>query len=42
MPRQRFSPEQFVSQLQEAEVLLAEGRTTAEMYRSVGVIEHTY
>ncbi len=42
MPRKRFSPEQVISKLREAEVLLAEGKTTAEMCRSLGVTEHTY
>lgn len=42
MPRKRFSPEQVISKLREAEVLLAEGKTTAEMRRSLGVTEHTY
>lgn len=29
MPRKRFSPEQVISKLREAEVMLAQGRTTA-------------
>ncbi len=42
MPRKRFSPEQVISKLREAEVLLAQGKSTAEMCRSLGVTEHTY
>ena len=42
MPRKRFSPEQVISKLREAEVLLAQGKTTAEVSRSLGVTEHTY
>jgi transposase-like protein len=42
MPRKRFSPEQIISKLREAEVLLAQGKTTAEVSRSLGVTEHTY
>ena len=42
MPRERFSPEQIISKLREAEVLLAQGKTTAEVSRSLGVTEHTY
>ena len=42
MPRKCFSPEQIISKLREAEVLLAQGKTTAEVSRSLGVTEHTY
>jgi len=42
MPGKRFSPEQIISKLREAEVLLAQGKTTAEVSRSLGVTEHTY
>ncbi len=42
MPRKRFSAEQIISKLREAEVLLAQGKTTAEVSRSLGVTEHTY
>ena len=42
MPRKRFSPEQIITKLREAEVLLAQGKTTAEVSRSLGVTEHTY
>ncbi len=42
MPRKRFSLEQIISKLREAEVLLAQGKTTAEVSRSIGVTEHTY
>ena len=42
MPKKRFSPEQIIGKLREAEVLLAQGKTTAEVSRSLGVTEHTY
>ena len=42
MPRKRYSPEQVISKLREAEVLLSQGKTTAEVSRSLGVTEHTY
>ncbi len=42
MPRKRFSPEQVISKLREADVLLAQGKTTAEVSRSLGLTEHTY
>ena len=42
MPRKRFSPEQIISKLREAEVLLSQGKVTAEVCRSIGVTEQTY
>ncbi len=35
MPRKRFSPEQIISKLREAEVLLSQGKTTAELCRAL-------
>ena len=42
MPRKRFSPEQIISKLREAEVLLVQGKTTAEVCRALNVSEQTY
>jgi putative transposase len=42
MPKKRFSPEQVISKLREAEVLLAQGKTTAEACRALNVSEQTY
>jgi transposase-like protein len=42
MPRKRFTPEQIISKLREAEVLLAQGKTTAEVCRALNVSEQTY
>jgi putative transposase len=42
MPRKRCSPGQIISKLREAEVLLAQGKTTAEVSRLLGITEHTY
>lgn len=42
MPRKRFSPEQIISKLREAEVLLSQGKTTAEVCRALDVSEQTY
>ncbi len=41
MPRKRCSPEQIISKLREAEVLLAQGRTRLEVYRALNVSEQT-
>lgn len=42
MPRKRFSPEQIISKLREAEVLLSQGKTTAEVCRALNVSKQTY
>jgi transposase-like protein len=42
MPRKRYSVEQVMAKLREAEVLLARGATTPEMCRKIGVSDQTY
>jgi putative transposase len=42
VPRKRFTPEQIISKLREAEVLLAQGKTTVEVCRALNVSEQTY
>ncbi len=42
MPRKRFSVEQIINHLREADVLLAQGRTIGEVSRQLGVSEQTY
>ena len=42
MPKQRFSVEQIIHHLREAEVLLAQGRTVGEVCRQIGVSEQSY
>jgi putative transposase len=42
MPKKRFSPEQIISKLREAEVLLSQGKTTVEVCRALNVSEQTY
>jgi putative transposase len=42
MPRKRYSVEQILSKLREAEVALAQGATTAEVCRNIGVTDQTY
>jgi len=42
MSRKRFTPEQIVSKLREAEVLLAQGKTVGEACRQLQVTENTY
>ena len=42
MKRKRYSVEQIIGKLREAEVLLAQGRTVKEVSRGLGVTEQTY
>ena len=42
MGRKRFSPEQIITMLREAEVLLTQGTPVAEACRKLGVTEQTY
>lgn len=40
--QRRYTPEQIISKLREAEVLLSQGRTVGEAVRHLGVAEQTY
>ena len=42
MPRKRYTPEQIINSLREAEVLMSQGSTAAESARHLGVSEQTY
>ena len=42
MARKRYTPEQIIRLLREAEVFIAEGMTAAEAARKTGVSEQTY
>ncbi len=42
MPRKRFSVEQIINHLREAEVLLTQGQTVGEICRRIGVSEQSY
>jgi len=42
MPRKRYTSEQIIVHLREAEVELAKGQSTAEVCRKLGVTEQTY
>jgi len=41
MPRKRFTVEQIINHLREADVLLAQGRTVGEVCRRIGVSEQS-
>ena len=40
--QRRFTPEQIISKLREAEVLLSQGQTVGTTVRQLGVSEQTY
>jgi transposase-like protein len=42
MPRKRYTPDQIISKLREAEVLLSQGQTVAQVSKQLGVTEQTY
>ncbi len=42
MGRQRYTPEQVIGKLREAEVALAKGQTVVEVVRTLGITEQTY
>jgi transposase-like protein len=42
MGRKRFSPEQIITMLREAEMLLTQGTPVAEVCRKLGETEQTY
>ena len=42
MPRKRYTPEQIINSLREAEVLMSQGSTAAEASRHMGITEQTY
>jgi len=42
MGQKRYTAEQIISKLREAEVELAKGQTTGEVCRKLGVTEQTY
>ncbi len=42
MPRKRFSVEQIINHLREADVFLSQGRTIGEVCRHIGVSEQSY
>ena len=42
MAKKRYSPEQIIRKLREAEVLISKGQTTQEAARKIGITEQTY
>lgn len=42
MSKKKFSPEQIIIHLREAEVLCSQGKTIVEAARQIGITEQTY
>jgi putative transposase len=42
MPRRKYTTEQIISKLREAEVLLSQGQTVGQVCKSLGVSDQTY
>ena len=42
MPIKRYTPEQIINKLREAEVLISQGKTTSEASRQIGIVQQTY
>ena len=42
MPRKRYTPEEIIHKLREAEVLLSQDHTVQEAARQLGIAEQTY
>jgi putative transposase len=42
MSRERFTPEQIITMLREAEVLLNQGASVSDVWRKLGISEQSY
>jgi putative transposase len=42
MPRRKYTPEQIISKLREAEVQRSQGQTVGQVCKSLGVSDQTY
>jgi len=42
MPMKRYSPEQIINKLREAEVELSRGKTVGQVCKKIGVTDQTY
>jgi putative transposase len=42
MPRARYTTEQIIGKLREAEVLLSQGQAIGQVSRGLGISDHTY
>jgi len=42
MVRKRYTPEQIINKLREAEILLSQGNTVSVVTRKIGISDYTY
>jgi len=42
MPRKRYTTEQIINKLRQAEVLLSQGRSIREVAKELAISDHTY
>ena len=42
MARRRFTTEQIITKLRDAEVGFAQGKTVVQAFKQMGITEHTY
>ena len=42
MPRQRYTTEQIINKLRQAEVLISQGRSIREVAKELAISDHTY
>ena len=42
MPKKRYRPEEFISKLREANVLISQGKKVVEVIKALGVTDVTY
>ena len=42
MPRRRYTPEEIIGKLREAEVLLSQGQSVGQVARALAISEQTY
>jgi putative transposase len=42
MPKKRYRPEEIISQLREADVLISQGKKVVEVIKALGVTDVTY
>ena len=42
MPRKKYRPEEIITKLREADILISQGQTVASVIKSLGVSDVTY
>ena len=42
MTRKRYTPEQIIRKLREAEVMISQGKTISQATRQIGIVDQTY